>query len=134
MNKIKIILSRYDKVIRYIFSGAITSLSNFIMLYFLVQELNLWYLTSAIFSFCFGIIVGYLLHKFITFQNNSKHKIHLQFSKFFIYNILMLGLNTLLMYVFVDIFRFWYLISQIIITIFIAFINYTVFNKIIFKN
>ena len=122
------------KVLRYIFSGTIASLSNFIVLYFLVQKLGLWYLTSSIISFCSGIIVSYCLQKFFTFKNNSTKNIHLQFSVFFIYNLCMLGLNTLLMYLFVDVIGFWYLFSQIIITIGTAFINYFFFNKILFRN
>ena len=122
------------KVLRYIFSGTIASLSNFIVLYFLVQKLGLWYLTSSIISFCSGIIVSYCLQKFFTFKNNSTKNMHLQFSVFFIYNLCMLGLNTLLMYLFVDVIGFWYLFSQIIITIGTAFINYFFFNKILFRN
>ena len=122
------------KVLRYIFSGTIASLSNFIVLYFLVQKLGLWYLTSSIISFCSGIIVSYCLQKFFTFKNNSTKNMHLQFSVFFIYNLCLLGLNTLLMYLFVDVIGFWYLFSQIIITIGTAFINYFFFNKILFRN
>ncbi len=121
------------KILRYIFSGIIASLSNFIVLYFLVQKLNIWYLTSSIISFCSGIVVSYLLHKFFTFKNYSKDNIPLQFSFFFLYNLCMLGLNTLMMYLFVDIFGFWYFFSQIMITIGIAFINYMFFNRIMFN-
>jgi putative flippase GtrA len=123
-----------NKVIRYIFSGGVTSFSNFFVLYLLVQKLHIWYLTSAIISFCFGIIVGYCLHKFISFKNYSKNNIPLQFSSFLIYNTIMLGVNTLLMYIFVDIFGFWYLFSQVTITIFTAFVNYFIFNRIIFEH
>jgi putative flippase GtrA len=121
------------KVIRYIFSGAISAFSSWGILYLLVQKANLWYLVSSIISFCSGIIISYCLHKFLTFKNYSKKGIPVQFSIFFIYNLFMLGLNTLLMYLFVDIIGFWYLFSQVVITIGTAFINYFVFNKIIFS-
>jgi putative flippase GtrA len=128
-----LIMIKNNKIIRYIFSGIIASLSNFVILYFLVQKLNLWYLTSSIISFCCGIIISYCLQKFFTFKNYSIQNIHLQFSVFFIYNLCMLGLNTLLMYFFVDIIGIWYLFSQIVITIGTAFINYFFFNKIMFN-
>ena len=46
----------------------------------------------------------------------------------------MLGLNTLLMYVFVDIISLWYLLAQAISSAITAYINYIYFNKVIFKN
>ena len=46
----------------------------------------------------------------------------------------MLGLNILLMYVFVDIISLWYLLAQAISSAITACINYIYFNKIIFKN
>jgi putative flippase GtrA len=134
MKNFKTILDKNNKIVRYIFSGVIASSSNFIVLYLLVQKVHLWYLTSAVISFCAGIVVSYFLHKIITFKDYSTYKIHLQFSGFFIFNLFMLGFNTLLIYIFVDIFGFWYLISQVLITCFTASINYFIFNRIIFKN
>lgn len=122
------------KIFRYIISGVTASATNFVTLFILVQWFKTWYLSAAVVSFCCGIIVSYFLHKFFTFENYSTNKIINQFSKFFLYNMFMLGLNTFLMYIFVDIFGFWYLLAQIIITILIAFINYIFFNKILFKN
>ena len=129
----KNILINNGKVLRYIFSGIVSSFSNFIILYLLVQEFHLWYLISAMISFCFGIIVSYCLHKFITFKNYSKKGITQQFSHFFIFNLIMLGLNTLLMYIFVDVFGLWYLFSQVFITICTAFVNYFVFSRVLFN-
>lgn len=123
-----------NKIVRYIISGSITSLSVFLLLYSLVQVLSIWYLTASAISFCFGIIVSFTMQKFFTFKNYSIKRIHLQFSFFIIFNIFMLGLNTLFMYIFVDIFNFWYLSSQIFITMLTAFVNYITFNKLIFRD
>ena len=107
---------------------------NIAILYILTDIFHLWYLASAVISFCCGIVASYLLQKFFTFKESSTKNLHIQFSFFVLYNIVMLGLNTLLMYVFVDIFGFWYLFSQIFITICTAFINYLFFSRIMFKN
>ncbi len=122
-----------SKVIRYIFSGGLASATNLGILFVLVRYFHLWYLFSAIISFCCGIIISYLLQKFFTFKDDSTKNIHLQFSIFVIYNLIMLGLNTLLMYLFVDIFGFWYLLSQFVITVGTAFMNYFFFSKFIFN-
>ena len=122
-----------NQIIRYIFSGGTATFVNLVVLYGLVQFFHLWYLTSAIIAFCFSAVVSFVLQKFFTFRDGSKKGMHLQFSIFFFYVLAMLGVNTLLMYLFVDIWGFWYFLSQIIISIIIAFLNYNFFNKIVFR-
>ena len=124
---------RNNKIIRYIFSGGLTVFFNLAILYILTELFHLWYLMSAIISFCCGIIMSYLMQKFFTFKDKSTKDLHFQFSIFFLYNIIMLGVNTLFMYVFVDIMGFWYLFSQIVITMSTAVINYLFFSKILFN-
>lgn len=122
------------KVIRYIFSGGVATASNVLLLFICVHYFKIWYLTSAIISYCFGIIVSYLLQKFFAFKDRSKKDIHKQFALFFIYMTIMLGFNTLLMYIFVSVLGLWYLLSQALASIIIAFVNFTVMNRIIFVN
>lgn len=122
-----------NKIIRYIFSGGITAFSVFALLFLLVNKFKVWYLGASIISFCFGILLSFCLQKFFTFKNHSTNSLHIQFSIFVIYNISMLGLNTLLMYIAVDRFGIWYLGSQVSITIFTAFLNYLFFSKVLFK-
>jgi putative flippase GtrA len=129
----KILSSKYAQIIRYIFAGSTATATNLIILFICVHYLNLWYLTSAIISFCFAVIVSYLLQKFFVFRNYSKENIHKQFLNFFIFNFIMLGVNTLLMYIFVDIINLWYLLAQILSSAICACVNYIYFNKIIFK-
>lgn len=133
-SKNKMNLLKNHKIIRYVFSGVVTSLSVFVLLYLLVQVLNIWYLLASVISFCFGVIVSFSFQKFFTFKDHKTKGLHRQFSFFFLLNLCMLGVNTLLMYIFVDLFGFWYLSSQICITIFTACINYISFNRLIFKD
>ncbi|MFA4975778.1 MAG: GtrA family protein [Candidatus Paceibacterota bacterium] len=135
MNLIKKILSsKYAQIIRYIFAGGTVTATNLVIFFICVQYFKLWYLTSAIISFCFAVIMSYVLQKFFVFNNYSKEKIHKQFLIFLIFNIFMLGVNTILMYTFVEIMGFWYLLAQTLSSAICAFVNYIYFNKIIFKN
>lgn len=122
-----------NKIIRYIISGGVTSASVFLLLFILVHKLHVWYLVASIISFSIGIILSFSLQKFFTFRDNSKEKINSQFAIFAVFNLVMLGVNTLLMYLFVDVFGFWYMYSQISITIITAFVNYLIFNRFIFR-
>lgn len=127
-------MSKYFKIIRYLFAGGLAVSSNLLILFVLVHYFEVWYLTSAIISFCSAVVISYLLNKFFVFNNYSRKNIHKQFTIFFIFQLTMLGVNTLLMYVFVDIISIWYMLAQAISSLTTAVINYIFFNKIVFKN
>jgi putative flippase GtrA len=122
-----------NKIIRYILSGAIVSLFVFTVLFVLVNILNVWYLIASVTSFCLGLVLSFVLQKFFTFKDSERRGMNRQFSFFLIFNVCMLCVNTILMYVFVDIFGFWYLSSQVCVTMFTAFVNYSIFNSFLFK-
>ena len=127
-------MSKYIQIIRYILAGGIATAFNLVILFICVHYFHLWYLTSAIISFCLAVIISYLLQKFFVFRNYYANNIRTQFLNFFIFNLVMLGLNTLLMYIFVDIISLWYLLAQALSSAITACINYIYFNKVIFKN
>jgi len=127
-------MSKYIQIIRYILAGGIATAFNLVILFICVHYFHLWYLTSAIISFCLAVIISYLLQKFFVFRNYYTNNIRTQFLNFFIFNLVMLGLNTLLMYIFVDIISLWYLLAQALSSAITACINYIYFNKVIFKN
>ncbi len=122
-----------NKILRFIFSGGIAFISHISILFVLVHYFNLWYLVSTMIAFTFAVTVSYSLQKFFTFQNYSTKNMHRQFLSFLFFALCMLGLNTLLMYIFVDIIGFWYISSQIVINIFTAFFSYIIYNKVIFS-
>ncbi|MFA6393083.1 MAG: GtrA family protein [Candidatus Paceibacterota bacterium] len=130
---IRNLIQKYNQIIRYIFAGCVATGSNLAILFILVHYLKLWYLTSAVISFSLAVVISYLLQKFFVFKNYERSGMHKQFFHFLIYNIVMLGFNTLLMYFFVDIIRLWYLFAQAFSAIIIACMNYIYFNKIVFK-
>ena len=127
-------MSKHFKIIRYLFAGGVSTGSNLFILFILVNYFELWYLTSGTISFCSAVIITYLLNKLFVFNNYSKENIHKQFTLFFIFQLIMLGVNTLLMYILVDMVGLWYMFAQAISSLTTAIINYIFFNKIVFKN
>lgn len=125
---------KYHKILKYILAGSTAVLVNLAVLYSMVEFLHLWYLIGAIISFVFGLCTSYTLQKFWTFKDTNTQNIQIQFLSFTILALLMLGLNTLLIYFFVDILHIWYLLAQASSSLLIALINYNVFNRVIFKN
>ena len=127
-------LIKNNKIVRFIFSGGISAVFHLTILYILVNYLDFWYLIASIVAFSFAVLVSFSLQKFFTFKDHSIKNIHSQFTLFIFIALFMLCLNTSLMYVFVDLFGFWYLFSQVFIAILTAFLNYFFFNKILFKD
>ncbi len=125
---------KYKKPIKYIFAGGLATFVNLAVLFICVEYFHFWYLTGAVVAFIFGVMTSYTLQKFWTFKDVERGNMHIQFFWFTIFALAMLGLNTLLMYVLVDIFLIWYLLAQAISSLCIALINYNVFNKLIFKS
>ncbi len=123
---------KYTQIIRYLFAGGVAVISNLTILFVCVHYFKLWYLTSAIISFCGAVIVSYSLQKFFVFKNYSRENMHTQFLNFFIFNFIMLNVNTLLMYLFVDIVGLHYLLAQALASAIGACVNYIYFSKIIF--
>ena len=127
-------LSKYIQIIRYILAGGIATASNLVILFVSVYYFKLWYLTGAIIAFSCAVIISYLLQKLFVFKNYSRENMRKQFLNFFIFNLVMLGVNTLLMYTFVDLVGLWYLLAQALSAIIGACVNYIYFNKVVFKN
>ncbi len=121
-----------SRIIRYIFGGGLATAINIGLLFAGVRVFHLWYITAAIIAFCCAVIASFLLQKFWTFRHYATDVMHKQFLAFSLFALAMLLLNTLLMYVAVDALGIWYLIAQIIISLIIAFINYTFFRKVVF--
>lgn len=126
-------MSKYVHIIKYIFAGGLATISNLVILFVSVHYFKLWYLTGAVIAFCVAVIISYLLQKFFVFKDYSRQDMRKQFLNFFIFNIAMLSVNTLLMYTFVDIIGFYYLFAQVLSSVVGACVNYIYFNRVIFK-
>jgi putative flippase GtrA len=79
------------------------------------------------------VTINYSIQKFWVFKNLSNQKIYLQFSGFILSAILILFLNTFLMYIFVDFFGFWYILAQVFVSFCTASISYLLSKKLIFS-
>jgi putative flippase GtrA len=73
------------------------------------------------------------MQKFWTFRDNKVHDIKLQMSRYLIVILFSLILNTVLIYVLVEILTIWYLTAQIIATVIIAVTNFFCYQHFVFK-
>lgn len=117
---------------RYIISGGTSAVVDLALLYLLNTKLQFHYLTASIMAFCVAFFVSFVLQKFWTFKNRSTEGVHGQIFIYLGSSLFSLGVNTLLMYIFVDYFQIMVLLSQVfagaIVACFTFFISRRIFN------
>ena len=109
---------------RYIFVGGASFVTDYVLLY-VITEIGVNYLISGIVSFMAGLCVNYALTKLLVFSKKTtgaeKAK---EFSVFAIIAVLGLGLTELLMWIFTEKLRWYYMISKAIAAIIVLFWNF----------
>lgn len=120
------------KLFRYIVSGGSAAVVDLFALHIFVRYLNMWYVLAAILAFLIAFGVSFTLQKFWTFKDISK-KVTSQATIYFIVSSINLGINTLLMYIFVDYAHIHYLLSQIIASGILAISSYFIYSGFIFS-
>jgi putative flippase GtrA len=129
----KMVLSPYGQIIKYIISGGTAAAVDIAFLVLFTEVFKWWYIVSAIVAFIIAFGVSFTLQKFWTFRDHGTERIHVQASIYLAVSIANLGINTLLMYLFVDIFGIWYVASQVLAGGLIAIMSFFVYKKFIFK-
>ena len=129
----KVLVGGVPMLIKYVVSGGSSAVIDLLAIYVFTDIFHIWYLFSAVLAFLLGFGVSFFLQKHWTFQDKSKET-HNQAMMYLVLAAINLGINTLLMYVFVDIVHIWYLFAQVITGGLIAFSSFFVYRKIIFNN
>lgn len=104
----------FGQLIRYGISGVTGICINILTLYILTDIVGLWYLMSAVLAFCVTLIVTFSLQKYWTFKDRDNAFVT-QGARYALVALSSLIAGTVLLYVAVDIFGFWYLGSQAVI-------------------
>jgi dolichol-phosphate mannosyltransferase len=79
------------------------------LLFLFTDKLGLYYLFSQTLSFCISLVFGFLFQKYITFQSTTGNNIK-QLFLFFLFQIVGLLINLLILKISVDIFHIHYMI------------------------
>lgn len=131
--KIKNLILAKKELVKYLISGGTAAAVDVLLLYVFTDIFKLWYITSAVLAFIGAFCVSFTLQKYWTFRDLSSSKIHAQISLYLISSVINLGINTLFMYILVDFFHIWYILSQIITSGLIAIGSFFIYKYIIFK-
>jgi putative flippase GtrA len=127
-------IKRSLKLMRFLVSGSIGAATNIAALYICTDIFGVWYIYSGIIAFLASTAVSFVLQKLWTFKDRSKERIKRQAALYLSLATFNLGINTILLYVFTDVFHVYYILSQIITSILIAFGSYFAYNFIFNKD
>jgi len=118
-------------LIRYLISGGSSAFVALVSLTFFVEVIGLWYIFGSILAFLVGFLVSFLLQKHWTFEDKAK-QVRKQMLTYLLISVTNLGINTLLMYIFVDLLGLWYILSWVIAGALIAISSLFVYRKYVF--
>lgn len=127
-------MAKYFKVARYLISGGTAAAVDLVFLYIFTSLLHIWYLLSAILAFLIAFGVSFILQKFWTFADRATDRLKSQMAIYFIVASINLGINTLLMYLFVDYAHLQYIIAQIVTGALVACESFFVYQKFVFHS
>jgi putative flippase GtrA len=115
----------------YVLYAGIATLVDLGVLYALTEYAGVWYLFSAVISYCAGMVTNFTLNKYLNFRNKSR-KIVQQFGIFAIVAVVGLGLNQLILAVLVEVFKLWYMYAKLISIAIVMFWSFFGHKKLTF--
>lgn len=119
-------------LLRYVISGGTAAVTDLVLLFVLNSLFGIHYLLSAILAYLVAFWVSFLLHKFWTFSSHEE-RTHKQVVMYFGASLFSLGLNTVLMYVFVDFVHLQVILAQIVVGLLVASISFFISRNVVFK-
>lgn len=125
-------MNKLFQIVRFLASGSIGTLAYFAIFYGLIK-LGLWYIVSAIIATIIQMTIKFVLYKFWAFNNKNTDTMVKQVILFFVMVSVIVVINSLWLYIFVEYAQFQLIVSQIVIMPVLSFVSY-MFSKRIFIN
>lgn len=122
-----------NRVSKFIISGAIGVSVNLSIFHLLVVW-GVSYLLGSILALLISIIIGFILQKYWTFENQHYNEIYYQFILYLLLALSNLFINTLVVYFLIDKLHVFYLLAQLVSAAIVAFYSFFIYRLFIFKS
>ena len=131
---IKKIYIKYKEIINYLIAGFLTLIVSISSYALLSKILHIYYIISNIISWILAVLFAYYVNRKFVFKSTSmkREKVY-EIINFFKYRVLSLIIETILMYLLVDIILINDLVSKVIVQIIVIILNYIFSKFLIFK-
>lgn len=118
--------------VKYLIAGSTAAGVNLLSILLFVEVLGTYYLLGSALAFILGFITSFILQKFFTFGDTTLHVVHRQLALYFGIALGNLGLNTILVFVFVEFLGVWYFLSQMVASVLIAVASFYLYKRFVF--
>lgn len=112
-----------NQILKFGLVGGTAFVIDYVLLYFCTEFLHIHYLISSIISFTVSVIFNYILSIKWVFDVKKKQDVK-DFVIFIILSVIGLGINSLIMYVMVEKFGIYYMLSKIVSTAVVMVYNF----------
>lgn len=136
------IFAKKPAVAKYLVAGSISTGSQLLVLYGLVELLHFHYLIAAAIAFVVAVVISFTLQKFWTFADDSMEAVRTQFIAYAVLATLNLFVNSAILYLFVErglrplagpeLEGYWYAAAQALTSALIALESFFVYRFFIF--
>lgn len=120
------------QIFKYVFVGSVVVAVNVSVLYSLTEFLHIYYLVSAVLSFCVAFLVSFFLQKFFTFRDASTSRVATQMAHYLLLQLAYICVNAVLLYVLVEFLGLWYILAELIIALCLAVATFIISRRFIF--
>lgn len=130
------IYKKYKEIINYLIFGGLTTLVSIGTYALFTKLFNIDYLVSNVLSWIIAVLFAFITNKLFVFESKSKDKkqVSKEMINFFFFRVVSLGIEMVIMYVFVDLLSINDLITKVIAQVIVILSNY-IFSKVfVFKN
>ncbi len=124
---------KIKKALLFIVSGGTAAGTSLLLFYIFTNLLHIWYLIASTLSFILSVFVGFYLQKFVTFDDTTKGQSSKQMALFFMVSMINLGINIILMAIFVSGFTINQMLAKVLTLGILACWNFFVYEKFVFK-
>ncbi len=114
----------FVQIFKFAIVGVTATVIDFAFLYVFKEFFHLPVILSNTLSFCISVIYNYIASVKWVFDVNSEKNKKSQFVEFILFSIVGLLLNDLIMWICIDKFSVYYLLSKIIATVIVMVFNF----------
>ena len=135
IKKLKDLFNKYYELITYVFFGGVTTIVDFVIYYAL-----LWafgedvYLLASVAAWAGAVLVAYITNKTVVFRDKTEGALAVlwQTVRFFFSRVLTLGVQMLLMWLFVDVIKMSEWLVKLPVAVVIVILNYVASKIMVF--
>ncbi len=123
-------LHLFGQLLRFLITGGTAAFINIFLLFAFTEFAGIWYILSSILAFFGAFAFNFVVSKYWVFKSRDPAKIRRELPMQLAVNVVNLGINTVLLYSFVEYLGLWYVLAQFFASIIIAFESFIVYRWI----